>query len=89
MQDWYFTYGLAEMPYRGGWTHVVAPSMDTAIGLFRLIHPDVVPGTVNCAFIYGKEFEQKNMYKNGNFGAHEHETITFVHTVSKANTAEA
>ena len=83
LKEYFFTYGLAGMPFRGGWTRVLAPSEKAAIELFRMVYPDKNPGTVNCAFIYeGNDFKSNNMYKKGNFGAFEHDIISITYTPS-------
>lgn len=77
MDTFYFTYGLEGHPFVGGWTKVVAPSLDIAIATFCSVHPNKGSTAINCGSIYGKNvFEQKAMFKEGNFGARCHERIT-------------
>lgn len=76
---WYFTYGSngADMPYVGGWTVIEASTYARACTVFRLFHPDRVEGIMNCSWVYSEDtFMRTDMYKNGNFGAREHEVIT-------------
>ena len=76
---YYFTYGTSEgFPFRGGWTEVEAPDMETAVALFRAVHPDSKPGLVNCAFIYSEEkFRETGMAQDkSNWGAKCHERIS-------------
>lgn len=67
MEKFYFTYGLEGYPFQGGWTTVIADNEETAIGIYRVYHPDRTPGILNCASIYSEEqFKKTNMYKNRN-----------------------
>ena len=71
MNRFYFTYGTSEtMPFRGGWTEVIADTKEQAINIFNIIHKPRHEGIVNCSFIYTEEeFKTTNMYKeNSNFG---------------------
>lgn len=76
-QTFYFTYARdGQMPFRNGWTEVVAPDRATAIAIFRIVHPDRTPDTVNCASIYTEaEFQATPMAKYGNYGARCVETL--------------
>lgn len=77
MQKYYFTYGSSEnFPYQNGWTEVYAENMKQAESLFKAIHPDKIPGIINCAWVYTqKDFESFNYFKSGNFGVRCHEII--------------
>jgi hypothetical protein len=76
MPDFYFTYGTSEKyPFRGGWSKVTAPSINRALDLFTLIHPNR-NGCLNCADYYPEDrFKSTTMFKEGNFGEFEHEHI--------------
>lgn len=84
MARFYFTYGLEEQPFVGGWTVVEAPDWDAACELFRSRHPDRIDGLLNCAGIYDeKRFQRTVMYKNGNLGFRCHEYITTRHKADR------
>ncbi len=69
MKKFYFTYGMVGQPFCGGWTEVVAPDLNAACTLFRIVHPDKVKDTLNCGGIYTEaSFKETTMYTNGNFG---------------------
>lgn len=75
IENFYFTYGLEGQPFVGGWTVVKAPDMETAISIFKIVHPggNLVP----CAGIYCEDnFVKTKMYESGNFGARCVEEIT-------------
>lgn len=74
----YFTYGTdSKQPFRGGWTEVIAPTRKAACKIFRIYHPDQTAGLLNCSSVYnGKDFENSEMYAQGNFGARCQEVIT-------------
>lgn len=78
MEKFYFTYGTAGQPYRGGWTEVIAPGYEAACAAFRAVHPDRIPGVINCCSVYAeKGFLKSGMAgPDGNFGFRCHETIT-------------
>lgn len=83
-ESWYFTYSMEGQPFCGGWTRVIARSCEEAIQLFRMFHPDKNKGFVNCASMYGeREFKNTRMYRDGNFGEREVETIGLFHEVKK------
>lgn len=69
---YYFTYGSEGQPYVGGWTEIELEgggSFNTAIEIFRSIHPDRVNGCVNCAGIYAEDhFKSTRMFTEGNLG---------------------
>lgn len=69
---YYFTYGSEGQPYVGGWTEIELEgggSFNTAIEIFRSIHPDGVNGYVNCAGIYTEDhFKSTRMFTKGNLG---------------------
>ena len=79
MPKFYFTYGTSQtFPFQGGWTEVIAPNRQAAVGAFRAIHPDVTPNIINCSFIYSEE-QFKNTCLNdgtGNMHLFCHERIT-------------
>lgn len=70
MRKFYFTYGSSDrkQPYHGGWSEVIARSLDDAIDEYVKFHPRH-DGLIPCAGIYGAGyFEKTEMYKSGNFG---------------------
>lgn len=78
MKKFYFTYGTdSRYPFRGGWTLVYATDLNSAIRIFREYHPNREGSDcLNCADYYTAEnFEKREIYKTGNFGAYCHETI--------------
>lgn len=82
----YFTYGQSEnQPYQGGWSIVEGESYEQCVAIFRAVHPDKSPGTINCAFIYTEEeFKKTVMYEhNSNMGASIQEIIGLVITKAK------
>ena len=78
MLKFFFTYGTSkQFPYQGGWTEIDAPSKGVAQELFRVYHPDVNPGILNCSEIYPEEeFRTSKMLIRGNLGARCHEKIS-------------
>lgn len=76
---YYFTFGNGEeCPYHGGWTEITAPDRETAIGLFRGLHPDRSEGIINCCSVYSEsEFFRTGMWMHGNFGHREWEKIIY------------
>lgn len=81
MLNFYFTYGISEdYPYRGGWTTVTAPDYKKAIDVFRLYHPDIRDGVLNCADYYCEtEAEFHELFGGENHGAAEHEHIYYAY----------
>lgn len=78
MLDFYFTYGKElTYPFQGGWTRVTAPCKNMAIEKFREVHPDRIPGVVNCASIYYASTSTAFLKHHGNYGAFEHEHLTY------------
>lgn len=76
MAKYYFTYGLENHPFRGGWTEVEAPDQGAAIKAFQEAHPDGRGGLLNCAAIYTEElFQGTRMCCHGNFGGYCHERL--------------
>lgn len=66
---YYFTYGTDGYPFCGGWTEIEANTKAEACSLFRAVHPDKLPGVLNCSFVYSEDqFMNTVMYKNGNYG---------------------
>ena len=77
MNDYYFTYGTEGQPFRGGWTLIQAENEHQARQIFRAVHPDKIPGVLNCASVYeGDYFVTTRAYQTGNFGAGCHEVIS-------------
>ncbi len=79
MAKFYFTYGTnKDFPFRDGWTEVTAPNYKAAYTLFRMIHPDITEGILNCSDIYTEEqFLNSEMYQtNKNFRHGCYEKIT-------------
>lgn len=82
---YFFTYGTSEsMPFKGGWTVVMAESMKQAIEVFNIVHPPQ-NGLVNCSSIYSEEaFKATDMYINGeNFGYGRREIIALQIVLTK------
>ena len=78
MAKFYFTYGLEDQPFIGGWTEIEAPSREAACDCFRIIHPNKQGSRlINCSCIYAEEqFKKTAMFSFGNFGKKCHERIT-------------
>lgn len=73
---YFFTYGIEGHPFCGGWTEVLAENKRLAIATFRVVHPDIIPGFLNCADVYTKkQFEGTGMNESGNYNAFCHELI--------------
>lgn len=71
MNEYYFTYGTdSAFPFCGGYTKVIAKTIQDAINLFSERHPCRHKGIVNCAFIYFKE-EFKLLFDGKNLECHE------------------
>ena len=70
MNRYYFTYGTDEKyPYRGGWTVVVAETVEIAKKIFSLYHPPRYGNVGNYCDCYTEcVFEKTEMCKKGNFG---------------------
>ncbi len=81
IKNFYFTYGSWEgFPYSNGWTKIEAPDRKSAVTIFRALHPDKTEGVVNCSSIYDEEtFHKTEMWRTGNFGAHEVEVVLMQH----------
>lgn len=78
LKKFYFTYGTdPEYPFRGGWTLIYAPDINSAAQLFKMYHPNRDDSNcLNCADYYSAaNFEKSESYKTGNFGAYCHEII--------------
>lgn len=78
MERFYFTYGVWDHPFKGGWTEVVADNRHMAEAAFRAYHPDIIPGLLHCCDVYPEaKFRKTEMFgPKGNLGARCHETIT-------------
>ena len=84
----YFTYGTSEQyPFQGGWTVVTANDLKSAIQLFRIFHPDINDGILNCADYYTREqFIETDMFKNkDNLGSGCNECIDISSSVFRNN----
>lgn len=73
MPKFYFTYGLDDtQPFKGGWTEIIAPDVNTACAVFRIFHPDRPgwEGILNCSSVYAEDrFKKTEMSgPDGNFG---------------------
>lgn len=56
MEKVYFSYGMDErFPFQDGYTEIEAPSRTIAVRMFQAIHPDRIPGIINCAWIYAED----------------------------------
>lgn len=77
MPNFYATYGCEGQPYVGGWTKIEAPDFNMACEAFRLFHPDVHEGLLNCCSVYTEaQFMKTCMGINGtNIGVGCQETI--------------
>lgn len=83
MSKFYFTYGTEGQPFYGGWTEVIADSIEKAQAVFRIYHPDKTPGVLNCSSIYSESAMMKSsMFKNGNFGQRCQETLCLLRTIT-------
>ena len=79
MKNFYFTYGTEGQPFRGGWTQVQAEDESQACAMFRAVHPDKIPGLLNCSSVYDEEhFNRTAMSVQGNFGHRCHEIISIM-----------
>lgn len=82
IKNYYFTYGTEGQPFYGGWTKIEAPSRESAIAIFRALHPDRTLGLLNCSSVYEEDdFHKTSMWCKGNFGVHEQEVILMQHIV--------
>lgn len=79
---YFFTYGSEGHPFKGGWTEVIADDMATAMGAFKLYHPDT-GGRLSCCNVYREDtFATTSMAgPNGNFGKFCWERITISNEV--------
>ena len=76
LKTYYFTYGLENQDFSGGWTEVEASDIDKACEIFRERHPDRHEGVLNCSTVYSEEqFKRTKMYAGGNFGCRCHEVL--------------
>lgn len=77
MAKFYFTYGLENQPFVGGWTEIEAPDLKAACDIFRKYHPNRAEGLLNCAAIYSEEqFKRTKMAgPDGNLHRYRHERI--------------
>ena len=77
LNEYFFLYAdNKRFPYKAGWTRVLAPDFNAAEAVFNAYHPGTVEGLTNCATVYeGELFRQTNIFKTGNYGEFEHETI--------------
>lgn len=77
MNNYYFTYGTEGHPFRGGWTLIQAEDEMQARAVFQAVHPNKIPGLLNCSSVYTEEhFQRTAMAKAGNFGQGCHELIS-------------
>lgn len=77
LNEYFFLYAdNKRFPYKAGWTRVLAPDFNAAEAVFNAYHPGTVEGLTSCASVYeGDLFRQTNIFKTGNYGEYEHETI--------------
>lgn len=83
----YFTFGLVNQPFTGGWVVINADSRAQACMLFRAaFQPD--DEMLNCCSIYEeREFKRTKMYReNDNFGSACHCELSL--KIEKKQTAE-
>ena len=78
LNEYFFLYAdNKRFPYKAGWTRVLAPDFNTADAIFNAYHPGTINGLTSCASVYeGDLFRQTSIFKTGNYGEFEHETIT-------------
>lgn len=88
-QRFFFTYGVEDQPFCGGWTVIEVPNIHAACALFRAYHPDKTEGLLNCSSVYSeKEFYKTSMAgPDGNFGQRCHELITVRHETAERKRA--
>lgn len=59
MKKYYFIYRPTKttrgLPYPNGYTQVIANNICDASELFRLVHPDIVSGRLNCTSVLSEE----------------------------------
>lgn len=65
MKSYYFIYRSTKitrgLPYPSGYSKVMANNMCDAAELFRLVHPDIVSGKLNCTNLLSEEeFNEKS-----------------------------
>lgn len=82
MPKFYFTYGSDGHPFKGGWTEIEAPDVNTACAVFRAFYPDGYDGMGMCCSILSEdEFARTKFPERGNLGHRCHETITLTRTM--------
>ena len=66
----YFTYGTYGQPFKGGWTEVIAPDLQTAFKLYTAMHPAKAESGLfpYCDYYTEESFKRTEMYQKGNFG---------------------
>lgn len=79
MLNFYFIYVPDDdFPYQNGWTTVTAPDYEKACEIFRIIHPDVCEGVLNCEDVYCEtDVEFKKQFSDGCYDAFEQEHIYY------------
>ena len=66
---YFFLFGESrDMPFRGGWTKVLARNRREAKSLFRAIHPDVNLLPVYEDFLTEREMDDSGKHKGGHRG---------------------
>lgn len=65
MKSYYFIYRSTKttrgLPYPSGYSKVMANNMCDAAELFRLVHPDIASGKLNCTSLLSEEeFNEKS-----------------------------
>lgn len=84
MKKYYFVYRPTKttrgLPYPNGYTQVIANNICDASELFRLVHPDIVSGRLNCTYALSEEeFNAKD--SNAHLICHEVISISVNKTV--------
>lgn len=67
MKEFYFVYRAKKtsrcLPYRHGYTKVIAKDMYDACELFRMVHPDIGGVKLNCTCVLtAEEFYNNDLY---------------------------
>lgn len=68
MKDYYFIYKAKKttrcLPYRNGYTKVIAKDMHDACELFRMVHPDIGGINLNCTRVLTTDEFKRNASYN-------------------------
>jgi len=77
MPVFYFTYGRSkDFPFAGGWSTIHADSLNEACDKHNAKHGVTETGFGRWAYTYDEaDYENLEMFREGNGGAFEHEVI--------------